>query len=275
MGKIVWVASYPDSGAYWFSMFLANLISGSEAPCSKRERDLIVPAENSATLYQPFFSRPLGEIPLRELAEKRPAIHGELAKRANDFLFLRTHNAALHHFGHLTVTPESTAAAFYIVRNPLDVAASYGAAKGRPIDRTIAHMAQAGRILGKSSKRTYQVVGSWSENVESWTGRIRGRFLCLQFEDMLNDPQQQFSKVVEFLGMKATLAQIAHASDNSINGILEEYKNAGVRMPKHLTPLELLRSGAALRGRRLLTTQQIATVAATHHVQMRRFGYWH
>jgi hypothetical protein len=274
VGKIVWLASYPESGAYWLSMFLANLISDSKEPCSRQERDLIVPAENSAKLYQPFFRRPLSEIPMRKLAEKRPAIHCELAKRANDFLILRTHNAILRHHGHLTVTPESTAAAIYIVRNPLDIAPSYGAAKGRPIDRTIALMAQPGRILGKSLKQSYQIVGSWSENVESWTSAIRGRILTVRFEDMLEDPERQFSQVIDFLGMRATQERIAKASLNSINGILEAYRKSGIRMAPHLSPLKLLRSGAALRGKRLLTTQQIATIASSHRDQMRRFGYW-
>jgi hypothetical protein len=255
-------------------MFLANLVSDSKIPCNRRERDLIIPAENSAKLHQPFFSRPLSEIPMRELAEMRPTAHRELADRANDFLFLRTHSAAVRHFGHLTITPEATAAAIYIVRNPLDVAASYGAARRRPINRTIALMAQTGRTLGKSSTRTYEVVGSWSENVESWTMRIKGRFLCLRFEDMLEDPERQFSQVVEFLGMKATPEQIAKASGNAINGILETYRKAGIRMARHLSPLELLRSGVAIRGKRLLTTQQIAAIAGAHHDQMRRFGYW-
>lgn len=275
MGKIVWLASYPESGAYWVSMFLANLISDSKGPCNTKERDAIVPAENSTKLYQPFFKQPLTEVPMVKLALMRPKIHLELAKRANDFLFLRTHNAIVRHCDRLTITPEATAAAIYLVRNPLDIAATYGATKGRPIDRTISHMAKPGRVLGKSSNRTYEFVGSWSENVESWTTRIGGRFLCLKFEDLLENPFMQFSQMVDFLGMKVTPEQIANASENSINGILEEYKKAGVRMARHLTPLELLRSGAALRGKRLLTTQQIATIAATHHVQMRRFGYWH
>ena len=274
MGKIVWLASYPESGAHWFSMFLASLVSESKEPCSKKERDLILPAENSAKLYQPFFRRPLGEIPMRELAEMRPHVHAELAKRASGFLFLRTQSAAVRHFGHLTITPEATAAAIYIVRNPLDIAASYGAAKGRSIDRTISLMAKSGRILGKSLKRTYELVGSWSENVESWTARTRGRCLCLRFEDMLDDPEKQFSQAVSFLGMKATPEQIAKACENSIGSVLEPYKKGGIRMPRHLSSLELLRSGAALRGKRRLTTQQIATIAGMHRDQMRRFGYW-
>jgi hypothetical protein len=275
VGKIVWLASYPESGAYWVSMFLANLISGSRAPCNTKERDAIVPAENSAKLYQPFFKQPLTEVPMVKLAEMRAKVHIEIAKRANDFFFLRTHNAAVRHYGQLTITPEATAAAIYLVRNPLDIAACYGAARGRPVDRTISHMAKSGRVLGKSSKRTYELVGSWSENVESWTTRIGGRFLCVRFEDVLENPLRQFSQMVDFLGMKVTPGQIAKASDNSILGILEDYKKAGVRMPMHLTPLELLRSGAALKGKRLLTTQQIATIVATHHVQMRRYRYWH
>jgi hypothetical protein len=274
VGKIVWLASYPESGTYWFSMFLANLIAGSQEPCSRQERDLIIPAENSAKLHQPFFTRPLNEVPMRELAGMRPMVHRELANRANDFLFLRTHNAVVRHFGNLTITPEATAAAIYFVRNPLDIAPSYGAAKGRPIDETIDRMARTGRILGKSSKRTYQVVGSWSENVESWTSTVRGRILTIRFEDMLDDPELQFSMAVKFLAINATPEQITRASNNSINSILQAYKKLGGQVSNRLSPLQSLRSGAAIRGKRLLTTQQIATIASTHRDQMHRFAYW-
>lgn len=274
MGKIIWLASYPESGAFWFSMFLANLIADSKEPCGRQERDLIVPPENSAKLYQPFFSRPLSEIPLPELAGKRPSVHRELAKRANDFLFLRTHNAAVRHFGNLTITPEATAAAIYIVRNPLDIAASLATARGRPIDRTIEIMAQTGKVLGKSSTRTYEVVGSWSENVESWTSAIRGRILTIRFEDMLDDPELQFSKAVQFLAINATNEQIAQASDNSVKWIVEAYKKLGGHVSPRLSPLQSMRVGAQMRGKMLLTTQQIATIARAHRDQMHRFAYW-
>lgn len=274
MGSIVWIASYPESGAHWLSMFLANLISGSSEPCSLETRDLILPAENSATLYQPFFRKPLSELSMREVAQMRPRVHRELAARANQFLLLRTNCAAVEHLGSLTITPEVTSAAIYIVRNPLDVAASYGSTKGRAIDRTVAHMAQTGRIRGRTSKRTYEIVGSWSDNVASWTSRIRGRFLCLRFEDLLEDPVQHFTQVVDFLGMNATPEQVGRACRYSINGILADYKKAGIKMPRHLTPLQLLQSGAILRGKRLLTTQQIAEIAGKHREQMKKFGYW-
>ena len=273
MGKIVWLASYPESGAYWFSMFLANLIAGSQEPSSRQERDMIVPAENSAKLYQPFFTKPLSEIPMRELAEKRPTVHRELASRANEFLILRTHSAAVRHFGHLTITPEATAAAIYIVRNPLDIAPAYGA-NSRPVDRTIALMAQQGRILGKTPNQTYQVVGSWSENVKSWTSAIRGRILTIRFEDMLDDPELQFSKAVQFLAIDAKTEQIALASDNSIKSILQAYQKKGKHVSSRLSPLQSLRFGAQMRGKKLLTTQQIATIAGAHRDQMHRFAYW-
>jgi hypothetical protein len=135
-------------------------------------------------------------------------------------------------------------------------------------------MGQMGRLLGNSSKWAYQVVGSWSENVESWTARIRGRILCIRFEDLLENPERQFSGVVDFLGMNATPEQVAKASENSINSIIAAYQRGGGRTAARMSPLELLRSGAALRGKRLLTTQQIATIAGANLNQMQRFGYW-
>ena len=275
MGKIVWLASYPESGGHLLSMFLANLISGSQEPCSMRDRDMIVPAENSKKLHQPFFRRPLSEISTHELAARRPTIHQELARRVEGFLFLRTQNAAMKHFGIPLITPEATSAAIYIVRDPLDIAASYGAARERQIDRTIALMGQKGRILARSPTRSYEVLGAWSENVESWTAGVRGRILCIQFEHMLADPQRLFSEIVSFLGMSATSEQIAQAAENAFIGIVKPFRRRDMAEETPVNWLKLLRNGLANRGKKLLTTQQIAVIANAHREQMRRFNYWH
>lgn len=274
MGKIIWVASYPESGGHMFSMFLANLISGSQEPCTEDDRNLIVPAENSKKLHQPFFRRPLSEVSMRELAAKRPEIHLELAKRANDFLFLRTQSVAMKHYDIPLITLEATSAVIYILRNPLDVAGSYGAARARPIDRTIELMSQKGRVLGASPSRSYEVVGSWSENVESWTTGIRGQILNIQFEHMVAEPLQVFSDVAKFLGMKVNSEQINMAVKNTIIGLVKPFKRHNKTDETLTNWLKYLRFGLANRGKKLLTTQQIATLAAAHHDQMARFGYW-
>ena len=85
------------------------------------------------------------------------------------------------------------------------------------------------------------------ENVESWTAGTRGRILCIRFEDMLENPEGKFSDVVRFLGMKTTQVQIAKALENSIIGIIQDHKKSGSPAEARMSPLELLRAGAAIR----------------------------
>jgi hypothetical protein len=60
-------------------------------------------------------------------------------------------------------------------------------------------------------------MGSWGENVMSWLG-ARGHdreFLLVRYEDLLEDPNREMTKIAEFLGLEVSDEKIARAVDLS------------------------------------------------------------
>src|SRR5690606_31582622 len=130
---------------------------------------------------------PVEQASVPELAALRPRVHRAAANLVPGFLFLKTHAMLARHGGTPTITPEVTAWAIYLVRNPLDVVVSFSAYAGWSIEETIAMLNERGYMLPRVKGRSYVPVGSWSENVIGWS-RPNPHVHLLRYEDMLADP---------------------------------------------------------------------------------------
>ena len=249
MGFIYWIASYPKSGNSWARAFLTSLITDGVRGKSGKLPE-VIPDENSGRFYKPFLQKPIEEASNAELALIRPRVHRLLAKKTQNFLLLKTHALMGVHNGTPTVTFDVTAGAIYLVRNPLDVAVSYGKDKQRGIDRAIAAMNRPGRESVRLANRAYEISGSWIENVESWT-KPHDRILVLRHEDMLADPEAEFRRIVQLLKMEVSEEQLARALDDTRS-----------------------MSGSTGKWREALTEEQVAAVATLNQPLMKRFGYW-
>jgi hypothetical protein len=249
LGFIYWIASYPKSGNSWARAFLTSLITDGVRGKSGKLPE-IIPDENHGRFYKPFLRKPIDDASNAELALVRPRVHRDLAKKTQNFLLLKTHSLMGIHNGTATVTFDVTAGAIYLVRNPLDVAVSYGKVKQRGADRAIAAMNRPGRVPGRLLNRAYEVSGSWSENVESWT-KPHDRILVLRHEDMLADPRAEFWRIVQLLKMDVSEDQFTRALEDSRSF-----------------------SGSTGKWREALTEQQVAAVVTANEPLMKRFGYW-
>lgn len=249
MGFIYWIASYPRSGNSWARAFLTSLITdGARAESGKRPQ--IIPDENSGRFYKPFLQKPIEDTSDAELAMVRPQVHRLLAKKTQNFLLLKTHSLMGVHYGTPTVTFDVTAGAIYLVRNPLEVALSYSKVQQRGVDRAIVAMNRPGRISVRRANRAYEITGSWSENVESWT-KPHDRILVLRYEDMLANPAAEFRRIVQLLKMDV--------SEEQLTRVLEDTQSM---------------SGSTGRWREALTEEQVAAVTTVNQGLMKRFGYW-
>jgi hypothetical protein len=109
----------------------------------------------------------------------------------------------------------------YIVRDPRDVVLSkyhFGlkigsVEEGYPIECYVT------RFVSGATSPEY---GSWGENAGSWLGARRnskkfqnGNFLLLRYEDMLDAPEAELSRVAVFLGIDPSPARIARAVERS------------------------------------------------------------
>lgn len=249
MGFIYWIASYPRSGNSWARAFLTSLITDGVRGKSGKLLE-IIPDENSGRFYKPFLQKPIEDASDAELALMRPRAHRLLAEKTQNFLLLKTHSLMGVHNGTPTVTFDVTAGAVYLVRNPLDVAVSYSKIRERGIDRAIAAMNRPGRVSPRLANRAYEILGSWSENVESWT-KPHDRILVLRHEDMLADAKAEFRRIAQFLKMEVSEEQLARA--------LEDAQSL---------------AGHSGKWREALTEEQVAAVVTRNEPLMKRFGYW-
>jgi hypothetical protein len=274
MGQVYWVASYPKSGNTWVRAFLTTLVLGDLEPNYLDKVGLVAPNDNGGLYFQRFLRVPINLASFQELATARPLAHRAIAADSKGFVFLKTHSMVVRHFGTPTITPDITAGAIYIIRNPLDVVVSYSEFRRRTIDETIQLLNESRRVLPRPVFASYQVSGSWSENVDSWTRRENKDLMVLRYEDMLLDPKKAFQRLVSFIGIQVREDEISRAIERTSFGALKaiELRNGFKERPSSTETF--FRAGSSGQWRERLSRKQIAQVIRPNAAQMQRFGYW-
>jgi hypothetical protein len=273
MGHIYWVASYPKSGNTWMRAFLTAIVTGAESDDLNLLQQ-IAPDENFGRYFQPYMAVPIEKASLADLAAARPRAHRAMAAAADNFLFLKTHSLLGVHLGTPTITTDVTAGALYIVRNPLDVAISYAEFRNRPIDEAIALLNQSGRVLSRPAFGSYEIAGSWSEHVDTWTRKPHDRLLTLRYEDMLDDPATSFGRVVSFLRMRVDDELMERAIKRTSFSSLQAAEEKGSFRERPRETKRFFRSGKHGQWRHTLNEEQVANIVRGCALPMKRFGYW-
>ncbi|MDR3504842.1 MAG: sulfotransferase domain-containing protein [Acidocella sp.] len=267
MGKIVWLASYPKSGNTWVRAFLHNYITRPETAHSINQLTDFSVAECAA----PFFRQPGETLTTEQVQAKRPSVHEELTRLHPDLVFVKTHNANLAMHGIPLCTPEHTAGAVYIVRDPRDVALSFAAFAQKGVDEIIELMASPGAANASDELQVFELLSSWSEHVRSWVGAPRR--LLTRYEDLVAEPERYFARIIRFIGTgevdQQRLARaIEFSSFKSLSAqeTAEGYKAGG-------TSGKFFRQGKAGQWRERLTPAQAERITAAHGEVMQKLGY--
>jgi hypothetical protein len=273
MGAIIWLASYPKSGNTWLRAFLHNLLRNPQEGYDINKLDDFTLSESAYGWYRMIDDRPVEVYSLAEVAAMRPQVHRRLTTVFPDSIFVKTHCAVMEDHGVPTVTFEVTAGAIYVVRNPLDVAISYAHHVGTSLDDTIGLMALSRATSPAGNNHVHELLGSWSEHVESWTAKPSPGLHVVRYEDMLEKPQSAFGGIVRFLGLKPPRDRIERAIARSSFKVLQEKERRHGFKEKSEKAERFFREGKAGQWRKLLTQDQVDRVIAAHSEQMRRFGY--
>ncbi|HWK44602.1 MAG TPA: sulfotransferase domain-containing protein [Stellaceae bacterium] len=273
MGNLIWLASYPKSGNTWLRAFMHNFLRDPAEPHDIDALADFTAGENMAALYKPYDPRPASEYSIADVQRMRPAVHRDLTGAFPDLVMVKTHNAVVKVEGVPLLTPEVTAGAVYILRDPRDVVISYSHHLGWSIDRTIEFMADEAAATGGTDARVYERHSSWSTHVQSWTWNLDPAMRILRYEDMLARPAETFGKVLRFLGFDPDPDRIGRAIRFSAFEILQgqERRHGFIERSEHTEGF--FRFGTAGHWRRILTTAQTARIERDHARQMRRFGY--
>lgn len=272
MGAIIWLASYPKSGNTWMRALLHNLLVNDDKPVDINRLNSFCLGESKGEYYSQLDPRPLTSISDRELAELRLKVHESLTLASPDSVFVKTHNYLGEWEEVPLVNMDVTAGAIYILRNPLDVVISYSHHFGVPMDEAIVQMAHRETGTPTTPTNVRQVYGSWSSNVESWTGNPNPSIHVVRYEDLTAKPMQAVTAMARFLGLNPPRKRIQRTIDNSSFKVLksQEEKHGFVERSAFA---RFFRSGKTGQWRDTLTPEQIATIVENHRAQMQRFGY--
>jgi len=274
MGKLVWLASYPKSGSTWLRAFLHNYIRAADAPHDINGLMDLSTGESGASHYRRHDPRPASRYAVADVQRMRPLVHRALMALHSDLVFVKTHNASLVVEGVPLVTPEVTAGAIYIVRDPRDIAVSYSRHLGRSVDETVAFMADPEAATGGTDQKVFERLSSWSVHVHFWTRNPNPLLLVLRYEDMIAAPAAAFGTVIRFLGEEPPEQRLTRAIRFSAFEELsrQEHASGFVERPAEATA-PFFRSGRPGAWREVLTPHQQARIERDHAAMMERFGY--
>ena len=273
MGKIVWLASYPKSGNTWMRAFLHNLMLAGPTAHDINRLDELTGGDVDPALYAEIAGRPAAELAVEQAIALRGAVQRRLAAAVPGSRFVKTHSALLHVYGADTIDMGVTAGAIYIVRDPRDVAVSFAHHLGQPAGRIVELMATDNAHTEASAAMMPDVIGSWSQHVESWTAKPNPGLHVVRYEDMLRDTQKCFGGVVRFLGLNVPATRLnAALRASSFKALAEQEKKRGFRERPGQAE-RFFRKGVAGGWRRDLAPALAEAIAGRHREQMLRFGY--
>jgi hypothetical protein len=238
----VFLVSYPKSGSTWARFLLGNLIFPN-TPVTFANIHMLVPA---------LLSTPRKDI------DRVPRPRFIKSHECFDPLYPRI---------------------IYIVRDPRDVVLSLyhyhrkvrKIADDLPIE-TFAKQFLAGETVPH---------GSWGQNVMTWLTTMEGdpRFLMLRYEDLLVDTERELRKIVRFLALDTTAAQITQAVERSSAARMRELEKAQGkdldRMVRTKTRKDLMFVRTAVSGgwRKDLPMAMVEKIETAWGPVMRHLGY--
>ena len=273
MSGILWLASYPKSGNTWLRAFLANYLADTPGPVDINTLPDFAYGDMRAEYYAQVSGKPAAELPWADINALRPRVHDFLARSRPGVVFVKTHTLLTILDGVPTITPDATAGAIYVLRNPFDVAVSFAHHYGLTIDEGVRALCLPELRIEPKAGHITQIISDWSNHVESWIRPPGLRRLTLRYEDMLAAPQGTFGKVLDFLQMPKDRERLKRAIRHCSFRVLaeQERKRGFVERPRNAD--RFFRKGGAGGFRHCLSAEQVAALIDRHRPMLREQRY--
>jgi hypothetical protein len=201
MGGIIWLASYPKSGNTWLRAFLANYLANAQQALPINDLPNHILGDNMVVHYLQYSGLKPEQLDRPTIAQLRPRVHKWLAASRAEDVFVKTHNVIAKIDGVPLITPEATAGALYVVRNPFDVAVSFSHHYQVTLDRAVESLIEPNYFLPAQGGQIEQYLGSWGRHVTSWTKAPGLTRHLMRYEDMTKAPLKAFGELTRFLGL--------------------------------------------------------------------------
>lgn len=275
MGNILWLASYPKSGNTWMRAFVQNFFTNARTPLPLNEigGGGLTTAATTLRWFEALDKRPSAEWSTDDINRMRAPAQKVIADSFPSSVFCKTHAPVMFLNGHPTINLSVSTGAIYIVRNPLDVAVSFADFQGISLDDVITLMATPSLVLPRTDDGINEVLGSWSQNVESWTGKPNPGLHIVRYEDLHLDAVKTFGGVLEFLQIKAPGERLERAVKHASFKELRSQEDQVGFNERSVAQKRFFRKGQQGGWRDMLSDAQVARMVDGHREQMARFGY--
>jgi aryl sulfotransferase len=207
-----------------------------------------------------------------------PEVFKRISQEYNETLFFKTHDAWTLTQESKSIFPEEvTKGVIYIIRNPLDIAVSYSYHNGNKIDKTINDMNRKAYSVCSDEKELKiqlpQIMGSWSEHVDSWIRESNLPVHIMRYEDMLDNTNKSFTDALKFLDMKFSRKEVKNAIEKSSFQHLKELEGKEGFKERSIHSDSFFRKGLQDDWKNVLTPSQVEKIVNQHSEMMRKFGY--
>jgi hypothetical protein len=275
MAKIIWLASYPKSGNTWIRALLVNYLRNSSKPADiNRLTDLIA---SSRTLFDEWAGVESSALDDNTIERLRPGVYRCMARELRETNYVKVHDAwGLTDRGQGLFPADVTGGVIYILRNPLDMAASLANHYDTGIKEAVDNLCDPDFALSsrkdEPSRQLVQKMGTWSDHVTSWLDRSGLPVHLVRYEDLKRDPERFFGEVVRFCGLPLDMERVSRAVAFSEFSELRGQEQSN-DFCERLSQTPFFRKGQAGSWREELPADLVQRLIDIHGETMRRFGY--
>ena len=195
---IIWLASYPKSGNTWIRIFLDTLLFSQ----SNKEVDINFNSIDQFPLRKNLKDLTDNVNDINEFAKNCITAQEVLNLDAKIKIF-KTHNAfwKQNNTNYSFTNEENTLGVIYIVRDPRNIITSVlNYFNKKNYEEALEFMNDKIKILGGSENEfgVPTIISSWSNHYNSWK-KFKKNYLLIKYENLLENPQQEFMKITNFL----------------------------------------------------------------------------
>ena len=205
---IIWLASYPKSGNTWLRLFLKAYIQNNNESFNINNEindtfkvDIFPNLKN----FEKFNIKCNG---FQDVVENWIEIQ-ELLNLKNKLNFIKTHNALCTINNYRFTNKINTLGGIYVVRDPRDVAVSFGHHMGKSFEEITDQMINEKFMICESSfvKKGFDstMLSTWSNHYNSWKNFDSKNILIIKYEDLIKDTFSEFLRLIKFLNKLCNL----------------------------------------------------------------------
>jgi aryl sulfotransferase len=271
---MIWIASFPRSGNTWMRILLSAIVAPDTSPPDINA--LTSPGElaSSRSLFEDLTLLDSRLLRPDEIDRLRPAVHEALPAQSRAELFIKSHEAFTYLADGTPLLGRSARAALYLARDPRDVAVSLRHFFGGDQHQAMALLNDAGSRLGTGDgSHLERRLNGWSGHVRSWLDQTTVPTCVVRYEDLLADTPAAVSRVVDYLDLAATDADVHRATRHASFGELQRQEQQRGFREKPTSAAVFFRGGRAGAWSEELSATAAREIERVHGEMMSRLGY--